>query len=103
MISIGVTLGFAWRRCYGITIDAITRTYGDKLVEGSPYSGEVVFELLTALPFVFLLKPMQHWYITPKCMTVKDGGEPVPAPKSVVLVGGWIGLFCDFQALQGYR
>lgn len=79
MISIGVTLGFAWRRCYGITIDAITRTYGDKLVEGSPYSGEVLFELLTALPFVFLLKPMQYWYITPKCMTVKDGGEPVKA------------------------
>ena len=60
LVSIAVTVGFAWRRAYGISVDVITARYAEHINPSDPYRGEMALEILLAIPLLALLMPMQY-------------------------------------------
>lgn len=61
--SFALMTGFAWRRCYGLSIDMFTAGYGQGLP--SARSGEILLEIAIALPFCAVLLPAYYLYIVP--------------------------------------
>jgi hypothetical protein len=66
--SMGLMTGFAWRRCYGLTIDFFTASYGTSLIPSTPQDGEHLMEICLSLPFVAILMPAHYYYIVPNAI-----------------------------------
>jgi hypothetical protein len=68
LASMGLMTGFAWRRCYGLTIDFFTASYGTSLIPSAPKDGEHLMEICLSLPFVLILMPAHYFYIVPNAI-----------------------------------
>jgi len=68
LTSIAVMSGFAWRRCYGLTIDFFTSSYGPYMSPKDPFNGEILMEIGLSLPFVAVLMPAHYLYIVPNAI-----------------------------------
>jgi hypothetical protein len=68
LASMGLMTGFSWRRCYGLTIDFFTATYGTRLIPSEPKNGEHLMEICLSLPFVAILMPAHYLYIVPNAI-----------------------------------
>lgn len=68
LTSIAVMSGFAWRRCYGLTIDFFTSSYGPYMLPKDPLNGEILMEIGLSLPFVAVLMPAHYLYIVPNAI-----------------------------------
>jgi hypothetical protein len=68
LASMGLMTGFAWRRCYGLTIDFFTASFGTRLSPSNPEDGEQLMEICLSLPFVAILMPAHYYYIVPNAI-----------------------------------
>lgn len=68
LASMGLMTGFSWRRCYGLTIDFFTASYGSRLIPSAPKDGEHLMEICLSLPFVAILMPAHYFYIVPNAI-----------------------------------
>merc|ERR1719240_1049082 len=68
LASMGLMTGFSWRRCYGLTIDLFTSSFGTSLIPSTPKDGEHVMEICLSLPFVAILMPAHYYYIVPNAI-----------------------------------
>ena len=73
MSSVALTVGFAWRRSYGLAVDIMTAMYGAKMFPKNPREGERICEILVGLPLLALLLPMHYYYIVPKTLPLPKG------------------------------
>jgi hypothetical protein len=68
LASMGLMTGFSWRRCYGLTIDFFTASFGTSLSPSTPKDGEHFMEICLSLPFVAILMPAHYYYIVPNAI-----------------------------------
>jgi hypothetical protein len=69
LTTMSVVTGFAWRRCYGLTVDLFTVGLAHRWFS-DPSSGELILEIMLSVPFIAGLLPAHYYYIVPNILDV---------------------------------
>lgn len=95
LVSFSMMVGFAWRRCFGLSIDYVTGfadQHGFTIGDPSSHAGELVLEILIGLPVALIVMPALYWYITPGVLLADRACFVLNLP----------GCGCESQSTQDY-